>query len=211
MIDVATLKEVKRLSASRSPWSLAESPDGKAIIVTHALSRFIQDRQPSMSEVTVIDPARAVVSDRVVVPGANLLQGVTWHPSGEYALFTLLRTKNLVPMTRINHGWTISNGLGILWRDGTVDQVLLDENNLCFPDPTDVCITPDGKLALVTSSSTDRVAVVDLTKLISMLKCASLQERQHVIPNHTGKPSEYVVKHIATRTAPRGHHLFRGR
>ena len=204
VIDVATLKEVKRLSASRSPWSLAESPDGAAIIVTHALSGLIKDRTPSLSEVTIIDPVRAVVSDRVVVPGANLLQGVAWHPSGEYALFTLLRTKNLVPMTRINHGWTISNGLGILWHDGTVDQVLLDENNLCFPDPSDVCITPDGKLALVTSSSTDRVAVVDLAKLIAMLKGASLQQRQHVIPNHTGKPSEYVVKHITTRTAPRG-------
>lgn len=204
VIDVATLQEVKRLSASRSPWSLAESRDGKAIIVTHALSRFIKDRTPSISEVTVIDPARAVVSDRVEVPGANLLQGVTWHPSGDYALFTLLRTKNLVPMTRINHGWTISNGLGVLWRDGTVDQVLLDENHLCFPDPNDVCITPDGKLALVTSSSSDRVAVVDLSKLVSMLKSATPEERQHVIPNHTGKPSEYILKHIPTRAVPRG-------
>lgn len=204
VIDVATLQEIKRLSASRSPWSLAGSPDGKSILVTHALSRFIGDRQPAMSEVTTIDTERAIVSDRVVVPAANLLQGITWHPSGEYALFTLLRTKNLVPMTRINHGWTISNGLGLRWRDGTVDQALLDFNNLCFPDPIDVCITPDGRFALVTSSSTDRVAVVDLQKLTTMLKAASPYERQHVIPNHTGKPAEYVVKHIPTQTAPRG-------
>jgi len=204
VVDVATLKEVKRLSASRSPWSLAESPDGKSILVTHALSRFVGDRQPALSEVTVIDTERAVVSDRVVVPAANLLQGITWHPSGDYALFTLLRTKNLVPMTRINRGWTISNGLGMLWRDGTVDQVLLDENHLCFPDPSDVCITPDGQLALVTSSSTDRVAVVDLKRLSAMLQAATPHERRRVIPNHTGKPSAYVVKHIPTETAPRG-------
>jgi len=204
VIDVATLKEVKRLSASRSPWSLAESPDGKSIIVTHALSRFIKERTPSMSEITVIDPERAAVRDRVLAPAANLLQGVAWHPSGDYALFTLLRTKNLVPMTRINHGWTISNGLGILWRDGTVDQVLLDQNDRCFPDPNDVCVTPDGKYALVTSTSTDQVAVVDLSRLIGMLKAASPRERQHIIPNHTGKPAEFVIKHIATRTAPRG-------
>lgn len=204
VIGVASLREIKRLSASRSPWSLAESPDGKSILVTHALSRFIKDRTPSMSEVTVIDTERAMVSDRITVPSANLLQGITWHPSGEYALFTLLRTKNLVPMTRINHGWTISNGLGILWRDGTVDQVLLDQNDLCFPDPIDVCVTPDGRYALVTSSSTDRVAVVDLARLTTMLKTASAHERARVIPNHTGKPAEYVIKHIPTRTAPRG-------
>jgi YVTN family beta-propeller protein len=204
VIDVATLKQVTRLSASRSPWSLARSPDGKHILVTHALSRFVGDRTPSMSEVTVIDTERALVSDRIVVPGANLLQGVAWHPSGEYAVMTLLRTKNLVPMTRINHGWTISNGLGVIWRDGTVDQLLLDQNNLCFPDPTDVCITPDGKYALVTSSSTDRVAVVDLSKLTAMLQAATAHEREHVIPNHTGKPVEYIVKHIPTQSAPRG-------
>lgn len=204
VIELATLQETKRLSASRSPWSLAMSPDGKSMAVTHALSRFVGDRKPSLSEVTIIDTERGMVSERVTVPAANLLQGITWHPGGEYALFTLLRTKNLVPMTRINHGWTISNGLGILWRDGSVDQVLLDENHLCFPDPFDVAITPDGRRALVTSSSTDRVAVVDLEKLTAMLKSATPEERRRVIPNHTGKPTEYLVKHITTGTTPRG-------
>ncbi|MFO1499032.1 MAG: multiheme c-type cytochrome [Verrucomicrobiota bacterium] len=204
VIDIATLREVTRLSASRSPWSIALSPEGKQLLVTHALSRFIGDRAPALSEVTVIDTERAQVMTRLEVPAANLLQGICWHPSGDYALMTLLRTKNLVPMTRINHGWTISNGLGVIWRDGRIDQVLLDENNRCFPDPTDVAMTPDGRYALVTSSSSDRIAVVDLAKLIALLKTATEEERAHVIPNHTGKPSEYVVKHIATGAAPRG-------
>ncbi len=204
VFDVATLKEVKRLSASRSPWSLAQSPDGMRIVVTHALSRFVSDRTPSMSEVTVTDAQRVRVEDRLVVKAANLLQGVAWHPSGDFALITLLRTKNLVPMTRINHGWTISNGLGILWRNGTIDQVLLDQSHLCFPDPSDVCITPDGRYGLVTSSSTDRVAVVDLAKLTALLKAASPHEREHIIPNHLGKSAEFVVAHIPTETCPKG-------
>lgn len=204
VIDLATREEVKRLSASRSPWDLALSPDGKTILVTNVLSRYTGDRNPSLSELTVIDAERAVVKDRVAVPGANLLEGVAWHPSGDYAVFTQLRSKNLVPMTRINHGWTITNGLGIYWADGTVDQVLLDQNDLCFPDPTDVVITPDGLLALVTSSSSDRVAVVDLQKLTALLKAATPDERAHVIPNHTGKPAEYVVADIPVNTTPRG-------
>ena len=69
---------------------------------------------------------RAVVEDRIVVPAANLMQGIDWHPSGEFALVTLNRTKNLVPMTRLLQGWTITNGLGIMWRNGRADQVLLD-------------------------------------------------------------------------------------
>ena len=142
VIDTASATEIKRLEASRSPWSLALSPDGSRIGVTNNLSRFVPFRTPSMSEVTVIDTDRAMVADRVLVPASNLLQGIDWHPSGRFALITLNRTKNLVPMTRLLQGWTITNGLGIVWADGRVDQVLLDEPNSCFPDPADVAITP---------------------------------------------------------------------
>ena len=204
VFDAATLKEVKRLTASRSPWSMALSPDGNRILVTHALSRFVAPLKPSLSEVAVIDTERAVIEDRRPVPGANLLQGVAWHPSGDYGLITLLRTKNLVPMTRAARGWTISNGLGIVWRDGAVDQVVLDQPNLGFPDPADVVITPDGKYALVTSSSTDRVAVVDLAKLIGIVKSATAREREKVLPNHMGKSVEFTAKYIPTKNSPRG-------
>jgi len=204
VIDAETLEETKRLTASRGPWSLAISPDGKLIAATNTLSGFVKFRAPSMSEVTVIDTDRAVVENRIVVPGANLMQGIAWHPSGEFALITLNRTKNLVPMTRLLQGWTITNGMGVIWHDGRVDQVLLDEPHLCFPDAADVAISPDGKYAFVTSSGSDRVAVVDVHKLISMLQRAAPYEREHVFPNHLGKPTEFVVKHIETKNSPRG-------
>jgi len=139
-----------------------------------------------------------------VIPAANLLQGVAWHPSSEYAVVTLNRTKNLVPMTRLLQGWTISNGIAIVWRDGTVDQVLLDQPHLSFPDPADVIITPDGKYALVTSSGSDRVAVVDLLRLTAMLKAATPHERSRVFPNHLGKPVEFIATFIPTEDSPRG-------
>ena len=90
-----------------------------------------------------------------------MLQGVAWHPSGRFALATLLRTKNLVPMTRLVQGWTVTSGLGIVEDNGRVDQVLLDEPGECFPDPSAMAITPDGALALVASAGADCVAVMD--------------------------------------------------
>ncbi len=204
VIDTATLKEVKRLSASRGPWSLSRSPDNSLIYVTNTLSKFVEFRTPSTSEVTVIDAQRATVDNRFVVPAANLLQGVAWHPSGDFALVTLNRTKNLVPMTRLVQGWTITNGMAIVWRDGRVDQVLLDEPNMCLPDPADVAITPDGRMALVTSSGTDRVAVIDIPKLLSILQTASEEERTNVLPNHLGIPTEFIIAHIPVKNSPRG-------
>jgi YVTN family beta-propeller protein len=203
VVDLQSYDEIKRLRASRRPWSLDLSPDGSTFFVTNALSRFVEVRTPSMTEVTVLDSERDTVRDRIVVPAANILQGVAWHPDGEYALVTLNRTKNLVPMTRLLQGWTITNGIGIVWRDGRVDQVLLDEPDMSFPDPSDLAITPDGRLALVTSSGSDRVAVVDVEKLVAMLEEAPDYDREHVFPNHLGKPAEFVITHIPTGKSPR--------
>ncbi len=204
VIDLATKEETKRLPASRNPWSVALSPDGSRLLVTNALSRFVEFRQPSMSEVTVLDAVEGRVADRWVVPEANLLMGVAWHPSGEFALVTLNRTKNLVPMTRLLQGWTISNGMGVLWKDGRVDELLLDEPNLCFADATDVAFTPDGKTALVTSSGTDRVAVVDVDKLLGLLRRASDEERREALPNHLGQSIEFIEGYVSTQKSPRG-------
>jgi len=204
VIDTSTLKEVKRLSASRNPWSMSLSPDGSQILVTNNLSRFVEFREPPVSEVTVLDADGAMVEDRLEVAETNLIQGVDWHPSGEFAFVTINRTKNLVPMTRILQGWTITNGIGVLWRDGRVDQLLLDEPNLYFPDAADVAFTRDGRLALVTSSGSDRIAVVDVQKLMATLTEATDDERERVLPNHLGVSTEFVVKHISTGISPRG-------
>ena len=195
---------MKTLSAGRGPWSLSLSPDGATLLVTNMLSRIPPLRAPFVSEVTAIEAGRGTVSDRRLVPGANLLMGVDWHPSGQFALATLNRTKSLVPMTRLSQGWTITNGLAVLWRDGRVDQVLLDEPNMGFADPADVAITPDGKLALITSATTDRVAVVEVERLLGALGRATPYEREHILPNHLGKSTEFVVKHIPAAAGPRG-------
>ena len=203
VFDVASLKWIKNLSASRRPWSLALSPEGDRILVTNALSQFAF-RAPFVSEVTAIETGRGTVEDRITVAGANLMMGVDWHLSGKFALATLNRTKTLVPMTRLLQGWTITNGLAVLWRDGRVDEVLLDEADLGFADATDVACAPDGRYALVTSSGTDRVAVVDIGKLMRLLERSSKYEREQVLPNRLGVSTEFVVKHIATGQSPRG-------
>ncbi|MDP2896473.1 MAG: multiheme c-type cytochrome [bacterium] len=204
VIDAQSAKEVKRLSAARGAWGVERSPDGKFVYVTNNLSHFVPFRTTSMSEVTVIDTQTRNVVNRIRVPETNLVQGVAFSPDGEFALVTMLRTKNVVPMTRVIQGWVITNGLAIIWKNGRVDEVLLDEPNSYFADPTDVVITPDGKYAYVTGGGIDAVAVVDLPKLLGILRNASEEERVNLIPNHLGIPTEFVVRRIPTGSNPRG-------
>jgi YVTN family beta-propeller protein len=204
VVDARERKEVKRLAAARGAWAIERSPDGKSLYVTNNLSHFVPFRTPSLSEVSVIDTGRGQIVNRIGVREANLVQGIDFSPDGEFALVTLLRTKNLVPIVRVAQGWVITNGLGILWKDGRVDQVLLDEPNAYFADPTDVVISPDRRFAYVTGGGIDAVAVVDLEKLFGILKRASDKERSEVIPNHLGLPTEFVVRRIKTGKNPRG-------
>ena len=145
--------------------------------MTNALARLGTFRTAPTSEITALDATLARVADRHAVPEANLLLGVAWHPGGEFALATLNRTKNLVPMTRILQGWTITNGLAMIWKDGRVDQVLLDQPQRYFADVTDVAFSPDGRRAVVTSAGTDQVAVLDVDKLVGLITRASDEDR----------------------------------
>lgn len=199
-----TLAFEKKLAAGRGPWDLALSPDGTRLFVTNMYSNLTGFRQPLASELTVIDPATARVRDRWLIEGTNLMMGIDWHPSGRFALATMNRTKNLVPMTRLLQGWTITNGIAVIWADGRIDQLLLDQPGLGFADATDVKITPDGRHALVTSSGTNRVAVLDVEKMLRVIGRASDEERRRVLPNHLGMAAEFLVKSIPTEDSPRG-------
>ncbi|MEW6073728.1 MAG: multiheme c-type cytochrome [Planctomycetota bacterium] len=204
VFDGRTRKEMYRLAASRNPWSLALSPDGTRIAVTNTLAALAPLRTNSHSEVTMLDAGTGRIVARLKVPDTNLCQGIAWHPSGRFAFLTMNRTKSLVPMSRLLQGWTITNGLAVVWADGRVDQALLDLPGLYFPDAADVAFTPDGRWALFTSSGSDRVAVVDVEKLIGMLAAASDYEREHVFPNHQGRPGEFIVAFLPTGKSPRG-------
>jgi YVTN family beta-propeller protein len=204
VIDGQSLEEMRRLPASRNTWHGALSPDGKQVWFTNGLPLLGEFRTPAVSEVTVIDAERGSIVDRHMLHETNLLQGIAFVPNRDFALVTLLRTKNLVPMIRIQQGWTITNGLGIVRSDGTTDQVLLDEVNSYFADPTDLAVTPDGRFAYVTAGGIDAVGVVDVEALVALLESANDYERKEVIPNHLGKSVEYVLKRIPVGRSPRG-------
>jgi YVTN family beta-propeller protein len=204
VVDLATKSEAKRLAASRGPWGAALSPNGRYVYVTNNLPRHGAFREPMKSEITVIETNRSTVKQRFTIPDANLIQGIAFEPTGEFALVTLIRSKNLVPMTRNVQGWIMTNGIGVLWNDGRTDQLLLDEYNDFFADPTDVVFSRDGRYAFVTGGGVQEVAMIDVQGLRQLLAKASPEERRDVLPYHLGVSAEFVVKRIGVGRSPRG-------
>ncbi len=131
-------------------------------------------------------------------------KGIATAPSGEYSLVTLIRTKSLVPMTRVMQGWVMTNGLGILWADGRVDQLLLDEPENYFADPTDVVITPDGRFAFVSGGGIDyRRRGRPRRDALHSRRRRTRGDRDVLLPNHMGLATEYTER-IRVGTNPRG-------
>ncbi len=204
VVDTGTSTEVRRLVAGVGPWSMARSADNRWAYLTSVRPNASPFRQSHSSELSVIDLDRGVIDRRHQVPDANMLGGIAVVPDLNIVLFTLMRTKNLVPTTRLAQGWTVTGGLGVLWPDGRVDQVLLDRPDDYFPDPMDIAVSPDGRHAVVSSGGADLVAVIDVPRLLATVAELSPGERSEILPNHLGMSDRFVVKRIAVGANPRG-------
>ena len=204
VVDLNKGVEVKRLAASRGPWGAALSADGQSVYITNNLPRYGKFRTTSKSELTVIDTKSSTIKYRHTVIDANLVQGVAVAPNDEFVVITLIRTKNLVPMTRNLQGWIMTNGVGILWPDGRIDQLLLDRINDFFADPTDVVFSKDGKYLFVSGGGVQEVAMIDISKMKNVLNKATDYDRKNILPNHLGLSTEYVLDRIQVGQSPRG-------
>jgi YVTN family beta-propeller protein len=203
IIEAETLTESRRLVMGAGPWSIALTPDGRRAYVTSVRPTPGRFRDPTHSEVSVIDVERGVVETRVRAPGSNMLQGIATVPRADVALFTMMRTKNLIPTSRLTQGWVITNGLGVVWPDGRLDQVLLDAPADSLPDLMEIAVSPDGRRALVVSGGADRVAVVDIPAMLEVIRGSSDRERTEILPDHMGKSARFVVARIPVGRNPR--------
>lgn len=205
VVDLESGLEIKRLLAGNNPYAIDLSPDGQTIYVTNRLSGKVLFRTPPVSEVTIVDARTQQVVQRKTFRSAHQIEGIDFTPNGDLALVTLVRPKNLLPLTQVARGWVMTHGLGIIERgkEGRIAQVLLDEVNTFYADNYDVVVTPDGKRAFVTHAGSNCVSAVDIEALRTLLAAAT-QGSLALFANHLGLSSRYVIKRILTGANPKG-------
>jgi YVTN family beta-propeller protein len=201
VLSISPLRELVRTAAGREPYAVAVSSDGGRVSIANRLAVHDQLLSQPASEVTVLDPANGHVLDREELHSAHLAEGITEVPARGWTLNSLVRVRNLVPITQVKDGWVMSTGVAISDRDGVVTQVPLDEANAYFSDPSGIVASPDGKRAYVASGGADVVTVLDLDRLGAWLTRAGAAERGDAMEN-MALSYRYVAARIPTGCNP---------
>ncbi len=128
VLDAQTGIEEKRLAAGRGASYITQSPDGAKLFVTHVYPNATAHRTPPKSEITVIDAARAVVTDRIVLPYVAHGFHVAFSADGRLGVAAGIHPKNLVPLAHLEHGGAFADTLTLFGADvGKPVEVPLDE------------------------------------------------------------------------------------
>jgi YVTN family beta-propeller protein len=205
VIDVSTKEERKRFEAGNNPTGVELSPDGKTLYVTSRRALIAPYGEPVNTELTVVDESTQRIRERKNVGSAYMMENVAFTPTGDLAMITMIRPKNLVPSIQVEQGWMMTYGIVIIEQkeNGKVIQLLLDEPNAYYSDPFDIVITPDGKKAFVSQSGVNTISVVNIDSVRALIAQSS-PEQLEAYSNNLGISSRYVTKRIRTGSDPKG-------
>ena len=205
VIDLASKKERKRLATGKDPTGTELSPDGKVLYVTSRRANIVPYGEPLISELTLVNDDTQRVIEHTKVESAHIMENIAFTPSGDLAMMTLIRPKNLIPTLQVERGWMMNHGIGIIEQKdhGKVIQLLLDEPNSFYADPFDIVVSPDGKKAFVTSSGVDCISVIAIDSVRTILANSS-SEMLKRFSNNLGISTRFVTKRIATGANPKG-------
>jgi YVTN family beta-propeller protein len=205
VIDVITGEERKRFDAGNNPTGTELSPDGKTLYVTSRRALIAPYGETLKSELTVVDESTRRIRDRQNIESAYMMENVAFTPTGDLAIVTMIRPKNLVPSIQVEQGWMMTYGIAIIEQkeNGRVIQLLLDEPNAYYSDPFDIVITPDGKKAFISHSGVNTVSVVSIDSIRALI-AESSTDQLSAYSDNLGISSRYVLKRIKTGAVPKG-------
>lgn len=204
VIDIASGAESCRLAAGRGAAYLTPSPDGKSVYCTHIYPNIGRHRAPPESEVTVIDSAHHVVSERLPLHKVAGVFHVAISSDGRLGIACQLRPKNLIPLAHVEHGWVFGDSLTLFGPDvGESVQVLIDELERYYTMPFGVAIAPDKSAAYVSTSGANSVTVIDMPKLLHFVRSASPSQRR-ALGNDLSASARFVSARIPVGRNPKG-------
>lgn len=200
VLNAQTGAEEKRLAAGRGASYIAPSPDGSKLYVTHVYPNATPHRTAPQSEITVIDTARAMVTDRIMLPYTAHSFHIAFSKDGRLGVAAGMHPKNLVPLAHLEHGGAFADTLTLFGADvGKPVEVPLDELERYAVRPFGVAITADKSRIFVTCGGSEAVVVIDVQRLLRYLRIPGGPHAQDLSAS-----GNYVVGRIFVGHDPRG-------
>lgn len=200
VIDLASGKEIERFTAGRGSSYLAASADGARIYTSAIYPQVGQFRTQPKSEITVVDAATRIVTDRISLTNAAGVFHMAFSRDGKIGLAAELRPKNLVPIAHVEHGWVFGNSLAVFGEGiNGVAQMPLDQMDVFPSQPFGVAIAADGTRAYVSASGSNEVLILDLPKLAA----AARSPQAARMANDLSASAQYVLAHVPVGSNPR--------
>lgn len=208
VIDLASGVETRRLAAGRGASYLTPSPDGQSLYATHIYPNIGRHRTPPESEITVIDARQQIVRERRPLPNVAGVFHVAFSRDGRLGIACQLRPKNLIPLAHVEHGWVFGDSLTLFGPD--VDesvgqasrpvpvQILIDELEQYYTMPFGVAIAPDKSAAYISTTGSNSVTVIDISRLLQLLR------KRHDLANDLSASAQFVSSRIPVGRAPKG-------
>ena len=214
VFDLKQGAETKRLATERYPHQVVLSRDGRFVYVSNILPHISPYDHPPVSELTAIDTRTQTVAERIMIPGVLELRQIAEAPSrlGGYLLVPFMRPKNLNPLVRVEQGGMLTHGMAVVQppgpagttgrlahRGSKVTEVLLDDIDYYYAGTYGAAFTPDGSVALVTSSEARVVSLIDTARLQKRLRQVPAEE----LADRLDSAQTFVVRRLPTGDDPR--------
>ncbi len=205
VINLNTKKEINRFSTGNNPTGITLSKVSNELYVTSRRQNPVAYGEPLVSDFTVINDKTHNLKKFIHINDAYLMENVVFTPSGDLALTTLTRPKNLVPAIQVERGWMMNDGIGIIEQkpNGKVAQLLIDEPNSYYSSLFDVVIAPNGKKAFLSSTGVNCISVINIDSVRNIIANTTPQMLKR-LSNNLGTSSRFVTKRIKTGAAPKG-------
>jgi YVTN family beta-propeller protein len=206
VLDAMTGAEQKRLAAGRGASYITPSPDGARLYVAHVYPNPTREltasgnRTAPRSEITVIDPRRAVIADRIALPDIAHGFHIAFSRDGRLGVLAQLHPKNLVPLAHLEHSGAFADTLTLFGADvGKLAEIPLDELERYATRPFGVAISPDKSHLYVTSGGSEFVTVIDVPRVLAYAK-----KHPGSTASDLAASANYVTTRIPVGHDPRG-------
>lgn len=205
IFDLQTGQEINRPAAGNNPTGIQISPDGITAYVTSRRAILSPYGTPVLTELTRLNTVVNRVTEHRNIESAYMMENIAFTPDGQLAIFPLIRPKNLLPSIQVEHGWIMTNGIGIVEQkpQGRTIELLFDEPNAYYADPFDIAVTPDGSTAFVSNAGVDCITVINIDSLKKIIS-GTPDDLLKVYADHLGISARFVTKRIHTGANPKG-------